>query len=84
MIEAVGGFIEIHVSTSLEVCEKRDRKGLYAKARAGIIQSFTGVSDPYEAPKNADLVIDSSKTKSPVLAQEVILLLDKKGYLSAN
>ena len=52
MIEPLGGFILVHVATSLEVCESRDRKGLYAKARAGIIKEFTGISDPYEAPEN--------------------------------
>ena len=50
MIEPVGGFIEVHVATTLETCEARDRKGLYAKARAGIIKEFTGISDPYEEP----------------------------------
>ena len=50
MIEPLGGFMVVHVATALEVCEARDRKGLYAKARAGIIEEFTGISDPYEAP----------------------------------
>jgi len=81
LIEAVGGFIEIHVSTPLEVCERRDRKGLYAKARAGLIKDFTGVNDTYEIPQHAELVIDSTTTKSHILAQEVILLLEQKGYL---
>ena len=52
MIEPHGGFIEIHVATPLKVCEQRDRKGLYAKARAGLIKGFTGISDPYEVPEN--------------------------------
>ena len=47
MISPLGGFLEVHVSTSIEVCESRDRKGLYAKARAGIIKGFTGIDDPY-------------------------------------
>ena len=51
MIEPLGGFVEIHVATPLEVCEARDRKGLYAKARAGLIKEFTGIDDPYEAPE---------------------------------
>src|SRR5690606_16458281 len=55
MIEPQGGFLEIHVATSIEVCESRDRKGLYAKARAGIIKEFTGISDPYEAPENPEM-----------------------------
>ena len=56
LIEPLGGFLEIHVATSLEVCEGRDRKGLYAKARAGLIKEFTGIDDPYEEPQNAELV----------------------------
>jgi len=59
-VEAVGDFVLVHVSTPLEVCEQRDRKGLYARARAGLIPHFTGISDPYEPPEDADLVIDTS------------------------
>ena len=56
MVEAVGGdFLLVHVATPLEECERRDRKGLYAKARAGLIPEFTGISDPYEEPDDADL-----------------------------
>ncbi|MCK4494197.1 MAG: adenylyl-sulfate kinase, partial [Methylococcales bacterium] len=62
MIEQHGSFIEIHVATSLEVCESRDRKGLYALARAGKIKGFTGIDDPYEAPKNPELYIDTANT----------------------
>ena len=61
MVSEVGDFVLVHVSTPLEVCEARDRKGLYAKARAGVIGSFTGISDPYEEPDDADLVIDTSQ-----------------------
>ncbi|MBV9095323.1 MAG: adenylyl-sulfate kinase, partial [Streptosporangiaceae bacterium] len=60
MATEVGDFVLVHVSTPVEVCEARDRKGLYAKARAGTIKSFTGVSDPYEEPRDADLVLDTS------------------------
>ena len=60
MVSEVGDFLLIHVATPVEVCEARDRKGLYAKARAGLIDHFTGVSDPYEEPADADLVIDTS------------------------
>ena len=56
------GFILVHVNTPLEECERRDRKGLYAKARAGLIPEFTGISDPYEEPTDAEVVIDTSKT----------------------
>ncbi|WP_278235142.1 adenylyl-sulfate kinase [Isoptericola sp. AK164] len=62
MAEAAGRFLLVHVSTPLEVCEARDRKGLYAKARAGEIPEFTGISSPYEEPTDADLVIDTSVT----------------------
>ena len=60
LISKLGGYIEIYVSTSLEKCEERDVKGLYKLARKGVVKEFTGVSDPYEAPKDAELVIDSS------------------------
>jgi len=58
--EAVGDFFLVHVATPLEVCEQRDRKGLYAKAQAGLIPHFTGISDPYEEPDDAELVVDTS------------------------
>src|SRR5678809_1791110 len=61
LIEPVGGFILVHLSTSVDVCEGRDRKGLYAKARAGIVKEFTGVSDPYEAPTDAEVTIDTAE-----------------------
>lgn len=61
LIEEAGNYIEIYVSTSVEECEKRDTKGLYAKARSGILKGFTGISDPYEEPKNAELVIDTAQ-----------------------
>src|SRR5574337_1672468 len=61
MIEPVGGFFEVYVSTPIEVCEQRDRKGLYAKARAGVIKEFTGVSDPYEAPMSPELVLNAGQ-----------------------
>jgi sulfate adenylyltransferase len=61
LVEAVGRFVLVHVATPLEVCEARDRKGLYARARAGLIPAFTGISDPYEAPEDADVVIDTSR-----------------------
>ena len=82
MISQYGGFILVHVATPLEVCEKRDRKGLYAKARAGLIKDFTGISDPYEPPQDAEIVIDTSKL-SPEEATEIILdYLRKEGYLT--
>lgn len=81
LIEQHGTFIEIHVSTPLEVCEARDRKGLYAKARKGIIPEFTGISDPYEAPENPELEIDTSTMTPLEASQEVMLYLFQKGFL---
>ncbi|MGV8989979.1 MAG: adenylyl-sulfate kinase [Thiobacillus sp.] len=81
MIEAVGGFIEIHVATPIETCEARDRKGLYAKARAGLIPEFTGVSDPYEVPENAELAIDTTCLGIEEAVQQVLLKLEHEGYL---
>ena len=81
MIEAVGGFIEVHVATPIETCEARDRKGLYAKARAGLIPEFTGVSDPYEVPENAELAIDTTSLGIEEAVQQVLLKLEHEGYL---
>jgi sulfate adenylyltransferase len=84
MIEPFGGFILIHVATSLEVCEQRDRKGLYAKARAGIVKEFTGISDPYEAPTKAEVVIDTAKLSPEEAAQTIILTLEREGFIGVN
>ena len=81
MIEAVGGFIEIHVATPIETCEARDRKGLYAKARAGLIPEFTGVSDPYEIPETPELAIDTTGLGIDEAVQGVLLKLEHEGYL---
>jgi sulfate adenylyltransferase len=80
MVEPLGGFIEIHVATPIEVCEARDRKGLYAKARAGILKGFTGIDDPYEAPEKPELVLDANTKGIDDLAREVIAYLEKNGY----
>ena len=77
-----GGFIEVYVNASLETCEARDPKGLYKKARAGEIKSFTGISDPYEAPVNPELVLDSNTKGIDELSNEVIAYLKSNGYLS--
>lgn len=82
MISQYGGFIEIHVATSLEICEGRDRKGLYAKARAGVIKEFTGISDPYEAPENPELRIDTHGLTIEEAAQKVFLYLEQQGYIA--
>jgi sulfate adenylyltransferase len=84
MIEPLGGFILVHVATPLEVCEQRDRKGLYAKARAGIVKEFTGISDPYEEPADADLVIDATDVTAEEAAQQIILHLESEGYVGAD
>ncbi len=84
MIAPVGGFALLHVATSLEVCEGRDRKGLYAKARAGIVKEFTGISDPYEVPTDAELVIDTDGLSPDEAAQEILLYLEKEGYIGAR
>ncbi|MHB1085172.1 MAG: bifunctional sulfate adenylyltransferase/adenylylsulfate kinase [Thiobacillus sp.] len=81
MIEAVGGFVEIHVATPIETCESRDRKGLYAKARAGLIPEFTGVSDPYEIPENPELAIDTTRLGIDEAVQQILLKLEHEGYL---
>ena len=84
MIQPVGGFILVHLATSLETCEARDRKGLYAKARAGLVKEFTGISDPYEAPIDADVVIDTSDLTPEEAAQEIFLHLERQGYIGVN
>jgi sulfate adenylyltransferase len=81
MIEPVGGFLLVHVATPLEVCERRDRKGLYAKARAGIVKEFTGISDPYEVPEDAGMAIDTADRTAEECVQAVLLHLEKEGYI---
>ncbi|MEX1663405.1 bifunctional sulfate adenylyltransferase/adenylylsulfate kinase [uncultured Thioclava sp.] len=81
MIEAFGAFVEIHVATSLEECESRDRKGLYKLAREGKIKEFTGISDPYEAPTNAELVVDTKDVDVDHCAHQVILKLESMGLI---
>ena len=69
---APGDFLEVFVDAPLAVCEARDAKGLYAKARAGEIPNFTGIDSPYEPPEHAELVLDSADTPADVLAQRVV------------
>jgi len=80
-IEAHGGFFEVHVSTPIAECEKRDRKGMYAKARAGLLKGFTGVDDPYEDPSNPELSIDTTSLTPDEAAQEVLLYISRKGFI---
>ena len=69
---------------AVDVCEQRDRKGLYAKARAGIIKEFTGISDPYEEPNDAEVVINTSEFTPEEAAQEIILHLEREGFIGVN
>jgi sulfate adenylyltransferase len=82
LVSEVGDFVLVHVSTPLEVCEARDRKGLYAQARAGVIGSFTGISDPYEEPADADLSIDTSVVSRSEAAAAVLGYLSRGGWLA--
>ncbi len=84
MIEPVGGFVLVHVATPLETCEQRDRKGLYAKARAGIVKEFTGISDPYEAPQKAEVVLNTAELSPEEATQEIILHLEQQGFIGVN
>ena len=82
MVERQGGFALVHVSTSLDVCEQRDRKGLYAKARAGLVKEFTGISDPYEEPDDADIVLDTATVSAEEAADRIIGHLEEHGFLA--
>jgi sulfate adenylyltransferase len=82
MVTQAGDYVLVHVATPLAVCEERDRKGLYAKARAGVIGSFTGISDPYEEPTDADLVIDTSALSRRDALAAVLTLLTRGGWLA--
>jgi sulfate adenylyltransferase len=84
MISQYGGFIEVYVATPLEVCEARDRKGLYAKARAGFIKNFTGIDDPYEPPENPDVIVDTSKMSAEEAAHQILLHLAKQGFIDGE
>jgi sulfate adenylyltransferase len=83
-IEPYGGFILVHIATTVEVCEQRDRKGLYAKARAGILKEFTGISDPYEVPADAEVTINTGELSAEEAAQEVILHLEREGFIGTT
>ncbi len=83
MVQQHGGFVLVHVATRLEVCEDRDRKGLYAKARNGLLPDFTGLSDPYEDPSEANLVIDTCTASPEQAAAQIIDHLCQLGYLKA-
>ena len=84
MVTEVGDFLLVYVSTPVDVCAARDRKGLYAKARAGLITGFTGVSDPYEEPRDADLVLDTSVMTRQEAVDAVLKLLVTGGWLAGQ
>ncbi|MFO7751286.1 MAG: bifunctional sulfate adenylyltransferase/adenylylsulfate kinase [Desulfobacteraceae bacterium] len=79
-IEEHGGFFEVHVSTPISECEKRDRKGMYAKARAGLLKGFTGVDDPYEEPEDPEFPIDPTNMTPDEAPQEILLYIGQKGF----
>ena len=83
LVEAHGAFIEVHVDTPLATCEQRDRKGLYKLAREGKIKEFTGISDPYEAPTKAELVVDTENVDVDHCAHQVLLKLEQMGLIRA-
>jgi sulfate adenylyltransferase len=83
MIQPLGGFVLVHVDAPLGVCEQRDRKGLYAKARAGLVEHFTGVSDPYEPPADAELRLRTDELTPEEAAHQVLLHLEREGYIGA-
>lgn len=84
MVEPEGGFVLVYVATTIEECERRDRKDLYAKARAGILQQFTGISDPFEVPDDATLVISTEACTPEEAADRIVAYLTEQGYLAAN
>jgi sulfate adenylyltransferase len=84
MVEPFGGFVLVHVATPLATCEERDRKGLYAKARAGLLKEFTGISDPYEKPDDAEVVINTAELSPEEAAQQIVLHLEREGFIGVN
>ena len=80
-VQCHGGFVLVYLSTPLETCERRDPKGLYARARAGLVENFTGISDDYEIPEDADLVVDTREGTPEAAAQQILLYLERRGYL---
>ena len=81
---SAGDFVEIFVHTPVDVCEQRDPKGLYKKARAGELKEFTGVSAPYEAPEKAELVLESGKLDVDACAARIVTYLEERGVVPRN
>jgi len=84
LITPLGGFFLVHLDTPIEVCEERDVKGLYAKARAGILKEFTGISDPYEAPTDAEVTLDTAEISPEEAVQEILLVVERAGFLGPD
>jgi len=84
MIEPLGGFVLVHIATPMAVCERRDPKGLYARARRGEIDNFTGISDVYEPPKAADVVVDTTELAPEVVARRIVDHLARCGSLAPD
>jgi sulfate adenylyltransferase len=80
-MEAGAGFLLVHVNTPLEVCERRDRKGLYARARAGQLRGMTGIDDPYEVPTDAELTLDTTTMTVPEAIDVVLTFLVENGWV---
>lgn len=83
-IQEPGDFIEIYIKCPISICEKRDPKGIYKKARAGLIKEFTGIDDPYEEPKNPEIVIETDKESLDECVNKIVNYLIKNGYLGVN
>jgi sulfate adenylyltransferase len=84
LIELFGGFVLVYFSTPVEVCERRDRKGLYPKARAGILKEFTGISDPYEEPKDAEIIINTADVTPEEATQAILLYMEREGFIGVD
>jgi adenylylsulfate kinase-like enzyme len=84
MVEEWGPFVEVYVKASVDECARRDVNGLYAKAFAGEIKGFTGVDDPYEAPENAEVVVDTEATEPEEAAAQVVARLEELGLIPAE
>jgi sulfate adenylyltransferase len=83
LIMPLGGFVLVHMATPLEICEQRDPKGLYARARAGLLEEFTGISDPYEPPDDAEIVLDATSGTPEDSAGVIVRYLATRGFLGA-
>jgi sulfate adenylyltransferase len=81
VIEQYGGFFEVHIATPIDECERRDRKGMYAKARAGLIKGFTGVDDPYELPEHPEVKVDTTDLTPEESAQQILVAIGQAGYI---